>query len=138
MSQQTERNESDSSIPDSAVNTARRLQPGNDESSTRRRFKLPVRSLVEPLVALALAFAASAALVPAAAIADRVREVRPATPVATSIPSPITMPATTPMRRYPVVGSPVRRRSTGPPAPNSRIATVSTTTRQVRSRVRAS
>lgn len=63
MSQQTERNESDNSITDSAVNTARLPQSSNDESSTRRRFKLPVRSLVEPLVALALAFAASAALV---------------------------------------------------------------------------
>ncbi len=38
----------------------------------------------------------------------------------------------------PVVGSPVALRRSGPPAPNSRIAKVSTTTRQVSSRVRSS
>ena len=63
---------------------------------------------------------------------------RRATVVATSIPIAITTPETAPMIRYPVVGSSVTPRSAGPPAPNSRIENVSTTTRQVSRLVRSS
>ncbi len=55
---------------------------------------------------------------------------------ATSIPTPITTPEAMPIKRYPLTGSSPALRSAGPPAPNSRIAAVSTTTRHPSRRVR--
>ncbi len=56
---------------------------------------------------------------------------------AANMPSPRSAPATTPITRYPQRPPPPSSRSSGPPAPNSRIAMPSTATRHAIKRARS-